>query len=360
LVRLADIPELRDRIITCSPDVSVSTNLAGWINKTGVYTPQNEPDYEAEAQSLMRWKRSPAGHHIELGISEMNLFMALGMLGLSAELCGQLLIPIGTVYDPFVCRGLDALIYGVYSGSKFIFAGTPSGVSLSPEGGAHQSTITPSIGLELPKLNSFEPAYAREVEWMLLEGIRHCLDREQGLATYLRLSTKAIEQAPFEAALARVGEADLRQQVLAGGYRLREAPEEIKASGAPVVQIAATGVMIPEALRAAAYLWEEGVAANVLNLSSPRRLFEAWRATEGRAGARPLEWLLPEEEAGAPIVTVQDGAAHTLAWLGGIHGARVTSLGVDDFGQSGARSDLYQHFGIDAMSIAEAAFRAVE
>ena len=117
---------------------------------------------------MLRWLPGPEGRHIELGISEMNLFMALGQFGLSYELTGQHLIPIGTVYDPFVCRGLDALIYGLYGGAKMIFAGTPSGVSLSPEGGAHQSTVTPSLGIELPGLD-FEPAFAREVEWALLE-----------------------------------------------------------------------------------------------------------------------------------------------------------------------------------------------
>jgi len=187
LVRLADLTELRQRIVTCSPDVSVSTNLAGWINKTGMYTSQVEADYETEAQRLLNWRRGPKGQHIELGISEMNLFALLGMLGLSAELCGQPLIPIGTVYDPFVCRGLDALIYAVYSGSKFVFAGTPSGITLSPEGGAHQSIITPSIGAELPQLRSFEPCYGREVEWVLLEAMRECCDRAHGRATYLRL-----------------------------------------------------------------------------------------------------------------------------------------------------------------------------
>jgi pyruvate dehydrogenase E1 component len=358
LVRLGDVPGLRERIVTTSPDVSVSTNLAGWINKMGVFTPQEHPDYETEVYRLLRWKRGPSGRHIELGISEMNLFMLLSMLGLSAELCGQTLIPIGTVYDPFVCRGLDALIYGVYSGAKFIFAGTPSGVTLAPEGGAHQSTITPSIGSELPKLAFYEPCFARELEWLMAEAIRSCLDREHGVSTYLRLSTKPVDQRPFQAALERAGAAELRRQVLAGGYRLldwREAAPH--ADPRYTVNIAAAGVMVPEALAAAAYLHREGVAANVLSLVSPRRLFEGWQAA--RAGGRPLEWLIPAEERGAPIVTVQDGASHSLAWLGGVHGARVAALGVDEFGQSGARPELYRHFGIDALGIAGAAFDAL-
>jgi pyruvate dehydrogenase E1 component len=361
LLRLADVPGLRERIVTASPDVSVSTNLAGWINKMGVFTPQEHPDYETEAYRLLRWKRGPSGRHIELGISEMNLFMLLGMLGLSAELCGQLLIPVGTVYDPFVCRGLDALIYGLYSGAKFIFAGTPSGVTLSPEGGAHQSAITPSIGAELPQLACYEPCFARELEWAMLDALRACLDREQGHATYLRLSTKPVDQRPFQAALGRIGEAELRRQILAGGYRLvdwRDAAPE--ADPRYTVTIAAAGAMAPEALAAAGYLQREGVAASVLCVVSPRRLFEGWQAARRANGADPMAWLFRPEERGAPIVTVQDGASHSLAWLGGVYGAPVTALGVDAFGQSGARGDLYRHFGIDAAGIAEAAFAALD
>lgn len=363
LVRLADTP-IGERIVTSSPDVSVSTNLAGWINKTGVFTPVEHPDYETESYRLLRWKRGPSGRHIELGISEMNLFMLLGMMGLSAELCGQPLIPIGTVYDPFVCRGLDALIYSVYSGAKFIFAGTPSGITLSPEGGAHQSTITPSIGAELPKLRAYEPCYAREVEWLLLEAIRECCDRAHGQATYLRLSTRPVDQAPFNAALRRVGKEELRRQVLMGGYRLRDwrfgsqTAIARREDGQPYhVTIAAAGAIVPEALAAADLLEREGVAVTVLNLVSPKRVFERWRAGRDHD---PLGWLILPEERHAPIITVQDGASHSLAWLGSVYGAPVTALGVDDFGQSGARADLYRHFGIDPLSIAEAAFRALD
>lgn len=356
LTRLADVPELRERIVTTSPDVSVSTNLAGWINKTGVYTPVEAPDYETEANRLLKWKRSPRGQHIELGISEMNLFMLLGMLGLSAELCGQQLIPIGTVYDPFVCRGLDALLYGVYSGAKFVFAGTPAGITLSPEGGAHQSTVTPSLGIEIPNLHAFEPCYAQELEWILLEAIRECCDRDAGRASYLRLSTKTIDQSPFAAARERIGEDELRRQVLAGGYRLLDWRAQTGATRAYLVHIAVTGALVPEALEAAALLQREGVAANVLNLTSPRRLFEAWRS----GAPDPFPWLLAEDERAAPIITVHDAASHALAWLGSVHGAPLTALGVDSFGQSGARADLYRHFGLDAWGIAEAAFAALD
>jgi pyruvate dehydrogenase E1 component len=369
LIRLADAEEVGERVITLSPDVATSTHLAGWINKVGVFATETAADYEEGAQRMLRWIPGPDGRHIELGISEMNLFMALGQFGLSYELTGQHLIPIGTVYDPFVCRGLDALIYSLYGGSKMIFAGTPSGVSLSPEGGAHQSTVTPSLGVELPGLDFYEPAFAREVEWTLLEALRQCCDREHGLSTYFRLSTKPIDQKLMDDALARLGEEELRRQVLQGGYRIID--RRFDAPDLPAqdtVQIAAGGIMVPEAIAAARRLHEEGVAANVISVTSVRRLYRALRESRGlllsnalrSADLGHLGTLLPPDERRAPIVTVQDGASHGLAFLGSIYGAPTVPLGMDKWGQSGSRGALYDYAGIDADEIVNAAMLALE
>ncbi|MFN8532486.1 MAG: 1-deoxy-D-xylulose-5-phosphate synthase N-terminal domain-containing protein [Dehalococcoidia bacterium] len=366
LVELSRLPEIGARIVTVAPDVAVSTNLGGWINRVGVYSATGEDSFETGPQPV-RWQPSPTGQHIELGISEMNLFLLLEQLGLSQELLGQLLLPIGTVYDPFVLRGLDAFIHGLYSEAKFIVVGTPSGISLSPEGGAHQSTVTPSLGLELPNLISYEPAFAREVEWILLEALRQCADRKHGRSTYLRLSTKPLAQQLLDGALARLGEQELRRQVLTGGYRLIDARYDAPDTDpSAIVQIAVAGTMTPEAVEAARRLHREGVAANVLAITSANRLFVS--ATAGRRHQRAggtsslgqLETLIPGDERRAPIVTVADGASHGLAFLGGIFGAPVVPLGVDQFGQSGTRADLYRHFGIDADAIIAAAFAALD
>lgn len=361
LVSMSRNPKLAPRLVTTSPDVSTSTNLSGWIAKQGVFSFVDREIYELEENRGLSWHYGPDGQHIELGISEMNLFMMLGMLGLSAELSGQQLIPIGTVYDPFVLRGLDSFIYGLYANSRFIIVGTPSGVSLAPEGGAHQSTVTPSLGAELPNLNSYEPCFAQELVWIMLEAVRQCCRDVEGRATYLRLSTKPTDQSLLEPALERLGEVELRRQVMEGGYRVldwRTATPDADPSS--LVHIASTGIMLSEAMEAAAMLQEEGIAVNVLNLTSPRRLFENWRAAQwgrrlGREPSRLLSWLIPPQERQAPIVTVQDGAPHNLAWLGSLFGSYLIPLGVDDFGQSGTPADLYRHFGIDAQAIFEAA-----
>jgi pyruvate dehydrogenase E1 component len=358
---------LAARIVTASPDVTISTNLGGWVNRAGVWA---ENPWQAPATAvprLLRWEPGPSGQHIELGISEMNLFMLLGQLGLSHELNGELLLPVGTVYDPFVCRGLDALIYSVYSGAKFVFAGTPAGVTLSPEGGAHQSSVTASLGLELPNVRAYEPCFARETEWALLEGLRQCLDRESGMSTYLRLSTRAISQEPFDAALARLGEDVLREHVLRGGYRLLEPSAELLSEGPPRVVLAACGPIVPDVLEAAALLAEEGVAATVLNVTSADRLYAEWQASRlcgVRSSSLPatpghVATLILTEERRAPLVTVLDAASHSLAFLGSVFGQPTVPLGMDRFGQSGARVDLYDYAGIDAAHIVNAALLAL-
>ncbi len=209
--------------------------------------------------------------------------MLLGQLGLSHDHHGQHLLPIGTVYDPFVLRGLDALIYGLYNDARFIVAGTPSGVTLAPEGGAHQSTITPSVGAELPGLHYAEPAYATEVDWLLCDALVQ-LGEPDGESCYLRLITRPIDQEPFDRALDRYGEAALRDHVLEGGYRLIDGPRD----GRPGVTIVTTGVMAPETVAAAAELDHEGVRATVVHLTSPDRVYQDWRG--GYRTASPPPW----------------------------------------------------------------------
>jgi len=361
LASLADVDGVGDRLVTTAPDVSISTNLGGFINKRGVYS-HVERDDHGGADRLLKWAPGPTGQHIELGISEMNLFMLLGQLGLSHDHHGQHLLPVGTVYDPFVLRGLDAFIYGLYNDAKFVVAGTPAGVTLAPEGGAHQSTITASVGAELPNLTYFEPAFATEVDWILCDALDQ-LGRPNGMSSYLRLSTRPIDQQPFAAAVERFGPDRLRTHVLEGGYRLIDAPADDR----PGITIVTTGAMAPEALHAAAELDREGVQASVIHLTSPDRVYRSWRAgfTQSTATARVvrapshLHRLIPHDERRRPIISVHDASSHSLAWLGSAVGTRQYTLGVDRFGESGTIADLHRLTGIDAGSIANAALIAL-
>lgn len=364
LSELARTSDVASRIVTAAPDVTISTNLGGWVNRVGVFSPDARPVREGGSQ-LLRWEESPSGQHFELGISEMNLFLLLGQLGLTGQTYGEPLVPIGTVYDPFVLRGLDAFIYSLYCGARFVVVGTPSGVALGYEGGAHQSVITPSVGMELPNVTFMELAYASAVDWALCDAVRRVLDPDGG-STYLRLSTRPVDQAPFEALRARVGDDRLRADVLAGGYVLVDGAEAVE--GGDVVHLVACGAVMPEVVEAAATLASEGVAANVIDVTSVDRLFGEWRRSAidavGRAGpaaGRPqIERLFPPDRPPAPVVTVHDAAPHTLSWIGSVTGSRVVPLGVDTFGQAGSIPDLFRHHRIDATSVVNAALLALE
>jgi pyruvate dehydrogenase E1 component len=317
------------------------------VNRKGIYFPSAKPAVAAEGPQVVQWKESPEGQHVELGIAEHNLFLALGAFGLAHELSGTTLLPIGTLYDPFVSRGLDALYHALYAGGRFIVAATPSGVSLSPEGGAHQSVITPGIGIALPAIVYYEPAFAQEVEWILLDALRALIEREPDAeSVYLRLSTKPVEQS-----LAPAPSPVQRAAVLRGGYRLidaREQPGYDAESNA--VHIFAAGVMVPEAVEASRMLRAEGVHASVFVVTSPDRLYRGLRTT-----CPYLLDLVSAEEEGVPVVSVLDGHSHGLAFVGGALGVPQIPLGVDHFGQSGARADLYRHYGVDAAAIAHSA-----
>lgn len=367
LVAISHHPELARYVVTVSPDVAISTNLGGWINQLGVYAHSEAIDYfrRHKLARILDWRQNPQGQHLELGISENNFFLLLAMLGLSYEMNGQLLLPIGTLYDPFICRGLDSFIYAAYCHSKFIFAGTPSGVSLSAEGGSHQSLITPSIGLELPHVSYYEPTFAQELEWILLSSLRNLLDRKKGQSVYLRLSTKPVDQSPFHEFLPsdesklRV----LRDQVNLGGYRLRDYSDRAAyRPGENVVHLFAVGVMVPEALVASDRLQGEGIYANVFAVTSPDMLYRGYRHARRIEMANPsqrvkshLGRLIPHAERSAPAVTVMDGHSHTLSFIAGAFGMRMICLGADEFGQAGTRAELYQAEGINVDSIVTAA-----
>jgi pyruvate dehydrogenase E1 component len=363
LVNLARLREVAPYLVTASPDVAMSTGLGGWIHRVGIYSRRSLPrNYfkELGIALLIDWKESSRGQHIELGISENNLFMLLAILGLSGDLYGQPLLPIGTVYDPFVCRALDAFIYGLYSGSRFVVLGTPSGVSLSYEGGAHQSTITPGIGVQLPGVICYEPAFGQEVEWILLDALRKLHDPELGKSAYLRLSTKPVDQGIFNSFLEQRSADEVREQILRGAYRLIDRSGERDYSvGDNVVHIFAMGAMVPEAIAAAGTLKAGGIFANVFVITSADTLFhDHLAAAQDGKRANSTSWLqrlLTLEETGAPLVTVHDGHPLTLAALGGALSMRMLNLGVTKFGQTGSPQALYRANRIMAADIAEAA-----
>jgi pyruvate dehydrogenase E1 component len=334
-----DAPEVAERVVTVSPDVASSTNLGGWINKAEIWSVGERRDWFADdSQTLVHWHETPAGRHIELGIAETNLVGLLGELGATWSRYGQPLLPIGTIYDPFVGRALEPWSFGMYAGGQSILVGTPSGVSLAPEGGAHQSVVTPSIGIGQPGCTAWEPAFGQDLEWTLLHALSR-LGRPDGESSYFRLSTRPLDQS--------LRPDPPRELVLAGGYPLR------RANGRPKVTLVGMGAVVPEVLAAAEAL---GEVVDAVCVTSADLLFRALRA---RSGLGPgdhsiLAELLPADRA-APVVSVLDGDPNALSFLAAVNGTPLTPLGVTRFGQSGELDDLYEHHQIDAETIVGAA-----
>jgi pyruvate dehydrogenase E1 component len=335
-----DAPDVAERVVTVSPDVGTSTNLGGWINKAGIWSLGDRTDWFADdTDTLVRWRESDHGRHIELGIAEVNLVGLLGELGATWSRWGQPLLPVGTIYDPFVARALEPWSFGIYAGGQSILVGTPSGVTLGPEGGAHQSVITPSIGIEQPGCVAYEPAFGQDLEWILLHALSR-LGRPDGESAYLRLSTRPLDQALHNGT---------REAAIAGGYALR-------AEQHPQVSIAVMGALVPEAIGAADVLAAEaGILAEVVCITSADLLFRSFqaRAGLGEGDPRTLARLFGHH---VPIVTLVDGHPHTLAFLG----SPIACLGVQRFGQSGDLEELYEHHQIDAESVVGAVLDLLE
>ncbi len=345
--------ELAKRIVTTSPDVTVSTNLGPWVNRRGLFARAEKADLfrSEKIPSTFNWDFSPKGQHLELGIAEMNLFIMLSALGLSHQINGARLLPVGTLYDPFIERGLDALNYACYQDARFMVAATPSGITLAPEGGAHQSIATPLIGMAQDGLASFEPAFVDELAVIMGWGFDHMQrDPGEGGSVYLRLSTRSIEQAQ------RIMTPELQQGITDGAYWLRKPGPNAE------VVIAYTGAVAPEAIEATGFIGESRRDVGLLAITSADRLHAGWTAARKlRRDRRGVQHLSHIEKLLAPlprdcgIVTLIDGHPSALGWLGSVRGHRVDALGVEQFGQTGSIADLYRHYGIDANAIIDAA-----
>jgi len=344
---------LASRIVTASPDVTVSTNLGAWVNRRGLFARAEKADLfrSEKIPSTYNWDASPKGQHIELGIAEMNLFILASALGLSHAINGARLLPVVTLYDPFIERGLDALNYACYQDARFMVAATPSGVTLAPEGGAHQSIATPLIGIAQDGLASFEPAFVDELAAIMKWGFGHMQRAPaEGGSVYLRLSTRTVEQPQ------RIMTPELEAGIAEGAYWLRKPGPNAE------VIVAYTGAVAPEAIEATGFIGEGSRDVGLLAITSADRLHAGWTAARNlRRARRGVQHLSQIEKLLAPlprdcgIVTVLDGHPATLGWLGSVRGHRVEALGVERFGQTGTIDDLYRFNGIDANAIIDAA-----
>ncbi len=301
---------------------------------------------------------------MELGIAEMNLFIMLSALGLSHSINGERLLPIGTLYDPFIARGLDALNCACYRDARFMVVATPSGITLAGEGGAHQSIAEPLIGIAQDGLASFEPAFVDELaaimnwsfSYMQKDGKGEDLGAE--LVRWTRPAARFIcgYQRDQSSRSTEQGHPKLRSDIVDGAYWLRK-----PGPNAPRSIVAYSGAIAPEAINAVGPVAEDRRDIGLLAVTSADRLNAGWSAGSARATAacsralahRAAAWrsaaaLRHRRRGGRPSGNACTGWARCSAIV-------PRALGVEHFGQTGTLADLYRHYGIDSNAIIAAA-----
>ncbi len=342
-----DEEKITKRIVTASPDVTVSTNLGSWVNQRNIFRRNAKIDIfkKKKVTSAQKWKYSPHGQHIELGIAENNLFLLLAALGISENMFGTRLLPIGTIYDTFIGRGLDALNYATYINARFILVGTPSGVTLSHEGGAHQSIITPNIGISQPNLSYYEPSFADELNLLIFWALNN-IQKKKGKSVYLRLSTKKLLQPKRELT-------DLiKDDILKGGYWFKNNNNQID------LLIVTTGVIIGEVINCLNTLNEENLNIGLFVVTSPDELYKDWVYSKKKINYKShLEKKL--QNINTPIITIIDGHSSALSWIGSVKGQKVIPMGVNKFGKSGDLKEVYELNEINLNSIVDRIARII-
>jgi pyruvate dehydrogenase E1 component len=330
-----------------------------------------------------------------------------------AAVAGIPFLPLMTVYDFFIKRALDQLYYNLYWDSSFVLVGTPSGVTLSPEGAQHSW----KSDIQIPNLITWEPAFAIEMEWILCDAIgRHFRGDNKGRSGVLiRAVTRGIQQSllldwqrrqarwkrelPADAALGLTAQdgglqerevphakdeeilATLREHTLAGGYRLIDwRGYRGYQPGENVVELFVMGALVPEAVQAAELLLDRGVYANVTVVTSPdllcgelakktgyRHLVQTL-GVDGRlhlrpagGGTGPLAAADAVDLAGrrVPIMSVHDGEIGLLDNLGSVLGVPQVARAVVKFSKSGTPAQIYRYHGLHAEGIAEACGQAL-
>ena len=382
--------KVADLMCTMSPDVGTSTNINPAMDAK-VYGPETGTNLEAEHQLHERGRPELYQHseawtrHIRFEIAEANCMSAAGSFGKMGKFAGVPLLPMMTVYDFFIKRALDQLYYNLYWRSSFILMGTPSGVSLSPEGAQHSW----KSDIQMPSLITWEPAYACEMEWILADAVRRHVDADnedregvliRGVTRALKqkeLMTRLKSQARFSASDAAEINQQLRVDVLAGGYKLVDrASDSDYQPGDNVVTILAMGAMIPEVLEASDLLAaDHGIHADVVVVTSADLLLGRFAERNDYAQLHQLgingelQLNAAGGETGAalstadtvclaarfvPLVSVADGEQGLLDNAGSIVGVPQIALATTKFSKCGRPDQVYAYHQMDAAAIVDA------
>ncbi|MBK6684124.1 MAG: pyruvate dehydrogenase [Deltaproteobacteria bacterium] len=382
-----------DMVMTMAPDVGTSTNINPAMDEK-IYGPEDQ-NYEEKLGVRDRRRPTLAPHeaawtrHIRFEIAEANCMSAVGAFGKMREHVGIPFLPVMTIYDFFIKRAFDQLYYNLYWGSSFICVGTPSGITLAPEGAQHSW----KSDIAMPNILIWEPFFALEIDWILSDALRrHYLNQNQGRSgVIIRAVTRAFQQSEMlkrlQGALRFQGRSEeeileaTRQDALRGAYYLvdwRGHPGY--EPGENVVHLFSMGAMGSEALAAADRLKEQGIYANVIVVTSGDLLVgnlaheDGYRHLVEGLGINGDLHLAPAPGGGGkvivdqadfvlaagrrvPIVALVDGEPGILDNLGSVVGVKSHTLGVRKASKSGRPKDVYEYHHLDGASVAEECLR---
>jgi pyruvate dehydrogenase E1 component len=409
---------LADLMMTMAPDVGTSTNINPAMDEK-IFGPKHDENWESklDLHERLRPELAPTDEawtrHIRFEIAEANCMSAVGSFGKMDHVAGIPFLPMMTVYDFFIKRALDQLYYDLYWNSSFVLVGTPSGITLAPEGAQHSW----KSDIQIPNLITWEPAFAIEMEWILCDAIRRhfARDNKGRSGVLIRAVTRGLHQGQLlewlkrqarwkrelpagaqlgltaqdgglhEAEVPHAADAEILQAVqhdaLAGGYRLIDwRGYRGYQPGENVVELFVMGALVPEAIEACKLLLDRGVYANVIVVTSPdllcgelakkdgcRHLRETL-GVSGRLHLRPAGGgtgpLGPGDAidlAGrrVPIVSAHDGEVGLLDNLGSVVGVPQLARAVVKFSKSGTPAHIYRYHGLHGAGIAEACGQAL-
>ena len=398
--------------VSMAPDVGTSTNLNPAMDGKIFGAPVV---VDVETELGVKDNKLPdlvpgedvSDRFLRFEIAEGNVMSCVGSFGKIRDTLGIPLMPLMTVYDFFIKRALDQYFYNLYWKSSFICVGTPSGVTLSPEGAQHGW----KSDLQIPNQITWEPFFCQELDWIFCDTVRkHLLfDNEGRNGTLIRCVTRGVEQKDFlhylrqqrrfkgnidehqllcrsefplagalsQENIATVSDEEIfqtiRNEVLQGAYYLVDyrgyAGYE---PGDNVINIFSMGSPTTEALKASEQLLSRGIFANVIVVTSQDLLcgvqahetnYEYLKhhlQVNAHLYIRRTEELSREDLVTVsgrriPLVSVHDGEPGMLDNLGSVLGVRQETCAVRKHSKCGRPSEIYHFHGIDAEGIVSAA-----
>jgi transketolase len=266
-------------------------------------------------KGCVRAGRDTWGNHLSYGVREFGMAAIMNGMALHGGF-----IPYGGTFLTFSDYSRNAVRMAALMKQRVIHVFTHDSIGLGEDGPTHQSVEhIPSLRI-IPNLDVWRPADGLEtaVAWA------HSVERSDGPSA-LCLSRQN---------LPRLTTVEMVESIRQGGYVLSDM------EGAKAV-IIATGSELELAIQAQATLKAEGIATRVVSMPSTN-VFDR-QSAEYQASVLPLS---------LPTIAIE--AAHPDFWHK-YTGRTGAVIGIATFGESAPAKDLYNHFGITAARVVEAA-----